>query len=107
NRTSRCNICIINFLCSITATAGARRTDKPSRLDENERAARSIPAQLLWIAAAIEIERVVDMPLAAHRFVIVVAVCGGEPLEPFRDRLEARIGRASCRERVYVEAVAV
>src|SRR5213080_1451483 len=85
-RTSRCNICIINFLCSITATARARRTDKPSRRS----AARSIPAQLLWIAAAIQIERVVEMPLAADRYVIVVAVCGGEPLEPFRDRLEAR-----------------
>src|SRR2546430_6159772 len=89
NQANECNICIINFLCSIMATARARRTDKPSRL-ENESAARSIPAQLLCIAAAIEIERVVEMPLAADRFVVVVAVCGGEPLEPFRDRLEAR-----------------
>ena len=50
---------------------------------------RSIPPQLAGIAAAIEIKRVVEMPLAAQRFVIVVALRGGEPLETFRDRLEA------------------
>jgi hypothetical protein len=50
---------------------------------------RSIAAQLLGIAAAIEIERVVEMTLAADCFVIVVTLCGGESLEPFGDRLEA------------------
>src|SRR5262245_39225809 len=49
----------------------------------------SVPSQLIGIAAAIEIKRIVKMPLAANCFVIVVAVCGGEPLESFRDRLEA------------------
>ena len=29
------------------------------------------------------------MPLAADRFVVVVALCGSKPLEPFRDRLKA------------------
>jgi hypothetical protein len=50
----------------------------------------SIPPQLLGVAAAIEIKRVVKMPLAAEGFLVVVALGGGEPLEPFRDRLKAR-----------------
>src|SRR5215831_8917327 len=49
----------------------------------------SVPPQLVGVAAAIEIKRIVEMPLAANCFVIVVALCGGEPLESFRDRLEA------------------
>ena len=49
----------------------------------------SIPPQLLGVTAAIEIKRVVKMPLAAEGFLVVVALGGGEPLEPFRDRLEA------------------
>src|SRR5262245_17514407 len=52
-------------------------------------AAASIAPQLVGVAAAIEIKRVIEMPLAADRFVVVVTMGGGEPPEPFRDRLEA------------------
>src|SRR5262249_56275485 len=51
--------------------------------------APSVAPQLLRIAAAIEIERVVEVPLAADGFVVVVALGGGETPEAFRDRLEA------------------
>ncbi len=51
---------------------------------------RSIGPEFVRVAAAIEIKRIVEMPLAANCLVIVVALCGGEPLESFRDRLEAR-----------------
>src|SRR5215475_13760041 len=50
----------------------------------------SVPLQLVGVAAAIEIKRIVEMPLATNCFVIVVALRGGEPLESFRDRLEPR-----------------
>src|SRR5207248_4538580 len=60
--------------------SGKRRARSPSA---------SIPPQLLGIAPAIEIKRVIEMPLAADGFVIVVALCGGKALEAFRDCLEA------------------
>src|SRR5262249_19090360 len=61
----------------------------------------SIPPQLGGIAAAIEIKRIIEMTLAADRLVVVVAVRGGKPLEPFRDRLEtARLRREIAPRRV-------
>src|SRR5262249_12119464 len=64
-------------------------------------AVASIPPQLLGIAPAIEIKRIVEMPFAADRFVIVVALCGGKPLEAFGDCLEAgRLRREIAARRV-------
>src|SRR5262249_25603973 len=67
-----------------------RRHSRQTRACAVRTRARSIPSQLFGIAAAIEIKRIIEMPLAADRFVIVVALCGSEPPEPFRDRLETR-----------------
>src|SRR5262245_46605981 len=41
------------------------------------------------------------MPFAADGFVVVVALCGGQSLEPFRDRLEpGRLGRKIAMRRI-------
>ena len=44
---------------------------------------RLIPPQLLGVAAAIEVKRIVEMPLPADGFVVVVAFRGGQPFEAF------------------------
>jgi hypothetical protein len=50
---------------------------------------RLIPPQLLGVAAAKEVKRIVEMPLPADGFVVVVAFRGGQPLEAFGDRFQA------------------
>src|SRR5260370_15625572 len=50
----------------------------------------SILPQFLGIAPAIEIKSIIEMPLPADCFMIVVAVSSSQPLEAFGDRLETR-----------------
>src|SRR5207302_91558 len=48
----------------------------------------SIAPQLRGLTAAVEIERIIEMPLPADGLMVIVALSGRQPLEAFGDRFQ-------------------
>jgi hypothetical protein len=57
--------------------------------ETSERNAISVAPQLGRIATAVEIKCIVEVKLPPQRFVIVIALGGGQSFESFRDGFEA------------------